>query len=267
MSNKKRTFDEPQLNTVEGLTAKLIDLNQQLIESENKRKQMLENISHDLRAPITAIRSSVELLLDEKENSFDANEVARIAKLLDLRTRTLEVLVNDLYYLVSLDNDNNKLKLVDVPLYAFLEEYFISAEIDEKYEKRKLIFSANEDDTLVSIDVSRMTRVLDNLFTNAYKYSEDGASIELGIDGALSDDKSVVFYLADSGIGIPEEKLDKIFERTYMVSDSRTPGHATGSGLGLSIVKGIIEKHNGAVWAESESGKGSKFYISLPRCN
>ena len=273
---ERKKFSEPQLNTIEGLTAKLLEVNHKLQESEAARSRMLENISHDLRAPLTAIRSAVDYLTDIKDDSeLDGNEIRQIANLLDMRTRTLEVLVSDLYYLTSLDNVNNALKLEQVPLGAFLEEYFLSATIDEKYDERKLDMQIPEGfEYEVMMDVSRLTRVLDNLFTNALKYSNSGDEITLKAyvperaelqtvieeyDGA----EYAAFSVIDTGIGIDAEKVGKVFERTFMVSDARTPSQTTGSGLGLAIAKGIVEKHGGRITCQSEIGKGSCFTVYL----
>ncbi len=275
---ERKKFSEPQLDTIEGLTAKLIELNAKLKESEQARTRMLENISHDLRAPLTAMRSAIDYFkeIDEAE-VIDREEIKQLANLLDKRARTLEVLVNDLYYLTSLDNANKGFKFEEVPLGAFLEEYFFSAEIDDKYAERELILELPDGfEYMVSMDVNRLTRVLDNLFTNALKYSYPGAKIELGayvpkreeIQQNIEDDKDyVAFYVKDSGIGIAEDKLPYVFDRTFMASDSRTPASTTGSGLGLAIVKGIVEKHGGRITCESKIGVGSCFRVYLPSLN
>lgn len=277
---ERKKFSEPQLDTIEGLTAKLLEVNHKLQESELARTRMLENISHDLRAPLTAIRSAVDYLTDIKEASeVDVEEIRQLANLLDMRTRTLEVLVNDLYYLTSLDNTNNQFRLEEVPLGAFLEEYYLSATIDEKYESRSLNMELPEDfPYMVMMDVSRLTRVMDNLFTNALKYSNDGDSITLGsyvpekaeLEAAINEydgSEYVAFYVRDTGIGIAADKVDKVFDRMFMVSDSRTPSKTTGSGLGLAIVKGIVEKHNGKIVCVSELDKGSCFTVYLRSLN
>ncbi len=273
---ERKKFSEPKLDTIEGLTAKLLEVNHKLQESENARTQMLENISHDLRAPLTAIRSAVDYLMDIKdEDEPDVLEIRQLAGLIDMRTRTLEVLVNDLYYLTSLDNINNQFKFEEVPLGAFLEEYYLSATIDDKYDNRELKLILDEDyPYMVMMDVSRLTRVMDNLFTNALKYSKDGDTITLGayvpetselnsVFAEYDGSRYAAFYVRDTGIGIAQEKVHRVFDRMFMVSDSRTPSKTTGSGLGLAIVKGIIEKHNGMIVCESELEKGSCFTIYL----
>ncbi|MBQ6587535.1 MAG: hypothetical protein IJI01_02520 [Butyrivibrio sp.] len=261
----KRRFEQPGVdsNTVAELSKKLLEANAKLQEAELERKIMLENISHDLRAPLTAIRSAIDYIKAKGEGSaVSPEELADMIRLIDNRAQTLEVLVQDLYYLTCLENGRDELKVQRIPLTQFLEEYFFAAQIDDRFAKRELVFSVPEDyDRDVMIDVGKMSRVLDNLFTNARKYSEDGAEIELGVD-TTSD--SAVFYVRDTGIGIPEDAIDHIFDRTYRVSGARTPGGESSSGLGLSIVKSIVGQHQGRIWCESTLGQGSCFYVELP---
>ena len=261
----KRKFEQPGVdsNTVAELSKKLLEANAKLQEAELERKLMLENISHDLRAPLTAIRSAIDYIKSKEEGSGTSpEELGDMLRLIDNRAQTLEALVQDLYYLTCIENGRDELKLQRVPIAQFLEEYFFAAQIDDRYAKRNLICEIPEDyDKEVQIDVGKMSRVLDNLFTNARKYSEEGADIELGVDTKAD---TAVFYVRDTGIGIPEDAIEHIFDRTYRVSGARTPDRERSSGLGLSIVKSITAQHGGRIWCESTLGKGSCFYVELP---
>lgn len=265
---EKKTFRQPEVdsNTVAELSQKLLEANARLQQAERERKLMLENISHDLRAPLTAIRSAIDYLNQKNEAgelNSSGDEMTQMLHLIDNRTRTLEVLISDLYYLTCIENGSDELKLQKVPLSQFLEEYFFAAQIDDKYSARNLICEIPDDyDAEVNVDVGKMSRVLDNLFTNARKYSEDGADIVLGV---LDEGQLATFYVKDTGKGIPEEALDHIFERTYRVSGARTPDGESSSGLGLSIVKGIVTQHGGRIRCESKLGIGSCFYVELPK--
>ncbi len=278
-TQKKKKFSNPQLDVIEELTAKLIKANDRLNTVEKERTMMLENISHDLRAPLTAIRSCTDYLKNmcddyEKNNSaVSVEELKKITHLLDARTKNMEVLVKDLYYLTCLDNGKDDMHFENVPLAQFLEEYFYAVEIDEKYSRRKLQLEVDDNmECIVKIDVGCMTRVFDNLFTNARKYSYDGDSIVLGAyiasddelkEFTLSMDRYVVIYVRDTGIGIEEKYLKKIFDRTFMISDARTPSDSNGSGLGLAIVDSIVKRHNGCIICTSKVGVGSCFKIYL----
>jgi signal transduction histidine kinase len=265
MNNKKK-FEQPEVasNTVAVLSAKLLEANKKLQQAERERTLMIENISHDLRAPLTAIRSTVDYMLEvnRQEGSIPRKEQEAMLSLLDVRTRTLEVLVNDLYYMTCLESGREELKLSKVPLIQFLEEYFFAAEIDEKYEEYLLKLEADEDlEVCVNIDVAKFSRVLDNLFTNARKYSKEGSEITLG---AGAEGGKAFFYVKDNGQGIPEEALPYIFDRTYRVSGARTPSKESSSGLGLAIAKSIVEQHGGKITCESTLEEGSCFRVELP---
>ena len=137
----RKKFSEPELNVIEELSAKLLVANEKLRKSEEKRTKMLENISHDLRAPLTAIRSAVDYLLTvSTEEETDKDELRQIGSLLHERTKILENLIQDLYYLTCLDNKAESFDMSDIPLGQFLEEYFYMAEMDARYEDKKLNF-------------------------------------------------------------------------------------------------------------------------------
>lgn len=272
----KKRFNQPEVNCIEELTAQLLVANEKLKKEEQSRKMMLENISHDLRAPLTAIRTAVDYVTSlETEENLDKDEIYQMIHLIDTRTKTLEGMIQDLYYLTCLDNDSRSFEMEKIPIGSFLEEYYFTAGLDVKYEHRELKLEVAENITAeVKMDMQQMTRVLDNLCTNALKYSNDKDEITIGvyipapeeIQKHIPDttEKSwIVIYVADTGIGIAPENKEKVFDRTYMVSDARTPSGVAGSGLGLAIVKSIVEKHGGAIWCESVIGEGSTFKIMM----
>lgn len=265
----KRKFEQPGVdsNTVAELSKKLLEANAKLQAAEQERKLMLENISHDLRAPLTAIRSAIDYLKQinsDESGKLDRKELDSMLGMIDNRTSTLEVLIRDLYYLTSVESQKADFNFEKVPLGQFLEEYYFGAEIDSRYQDNELVLNIADDySAIVSMDVLKMQRVLDNLFTNAHKYSDKGGLIELG---AYDKDDMACLYVRDNGIGIPKESLEHIFDRTYRVSGARTPSRETSSGLGLAIVKSIVEKHNGRILCESKENQGSVFTVMLPRC-
>lgn len=263
---KKNTFKKPQISEVRDLTIKLAKANKEISEERNMRKEMVANISHDLRAPMTAIRNAIDYLgTFEGDEMPSVDEFHNIVSLLDRRSRNLENLIQDLFYLTSLDNPSHKYKFEKVNMYNFLMEYYYYLEDDKKYKTRKLELNLDDLGNKASmIDIESFTRTLDNLFTNAYKYSKEGATIGLK---AYNDHNKIVIVVYDTGLGIPKADIPKIFNRSYTVSSARTPETVTGSGLGLAIVKTIVEHHKGRVRCESELGVGSKFFIELPLVN
>ena len=268
---KKNFFEQPLIEseTIESLSAKLLTATSKLSESnrelqklQKERGEMLANISHDLRAPITAIRSAVDYLVNSKNLTED--DFASSLKLIDRRTKTLENLIQDMYYLFCVEDTSKELVFEKVDASMFLEEYFYDAIVDSRYDNHNMILDIEEGLCCqILIDVQKLVRVLDNLFTNAAKYSPAGSDITLK---ASADSKHSILTVSviDTGNGIPEKALANLFNRTYTVSSARTPGSETGSGLGLSIVKAIIERHGGTVSCTSKIGEGSCFSFTLP---
>lgn len=268
---KRKDFEQPAIEkeTIDVLstkllyvTAELVEANQKLERIQKERSEMLANISHDLRAPITAIRSAVDYLISGK--NLSAEDYQFSLKLIDRRTATLESLIQDMYYLFCVEDTSRELSLKTVDAASFLEEYFYDALVDAKYGKHRLKFELAENVSgQIRIDIQKIVRVLDNLLTNAAKYSAEGTEITLKA-ACSAERKSIRISVADNGVGIPRESLQHVFERTYMVSSARTPGAVAGSGLGLSIVKAIVERHQGSVSCESVEGEGSVFSFELP---
>lgn len=263
----KQHFKKPEIQTIEALSAELMmtnqllnEANQQLKEAEQERSEMIANISHDLRAPITAIRNTVDYLRSGHEISTEDYQSALL--LLDKRTSSLEHLIQDFFLLVSIDNHKKVFHQTELEAAPFLEEYYFSALADSKYDDRELILEVDEDlKAVICIDPEAFIRVLDNLFTNALKYSHSGASIALG---ALRNEHTLDIYVRDTGIGIPKDSINRVFDRSYTVSDSRTPEGVSGCGLGLAIVKSIVEQQNATISCKSQLDVGSTFTISLP---
>ncbi len=271
---KKTTFESPGIEseTIEKLsrqllqtTQELYQTNEQLQKEQARRKEMLANISHDLRAPITAIRGCIDYLNSGRDLSEE--DLKSSLQLIDRRTRTLENLIQDMYFLFCVEDTSKDFAYETVDALPFLEEYFYDNLYDSRYDDKDMQLDIPSDlDCKISIDIQKLIRVMDNLFTNAAKYSGPGASITLSARLVCSgtDSSMLEIQVIDTGIGIPREALAHIFDRTYTVSSARTPESATGSGLGLSIASTIIERHGGSISCKSEEGAGSTFSILLP---
>ena len=262
----KMLFTKPEL-TVEDLTIalhhanlKLTEANRKLVDSEKKRSELLANISHDLRSPITTLRGYVEYLISYKLQ--DHEEALYILDQMYNKFISLDYLLNEIFMITSLDSLEDKIIRIPCLIKKCLIDFFVSCEMDRKYTSRRLSLKIPEDFPYYALlNLEMFERVLDNLFTNALKYSKENDEIllEASLNG-----KEIIIAISDTGIGIEEDMLTMIFERAFMISASRTPEDAKGCGLGLSIAASIMEKHMGRVWCESTSGKGSTFYLSLP---
>ena len=272
---EKKKFEQPAITSesVESLSAKLLDATAKLAETnkelerlQKERSEMLANLSHDLRAPLTAIRSTVDYLNSGKVLSPE--EFQSAVQIIDRRTKTLEKLIQDMYYLFCIEDTSRELTLENVDAALFLEEYFYDATVDKRYDSHLMKLDIPEDlQCQISVDLQKMIRVLDNLMTNAAKYSGEHSTITLKASARMSGSvSSLCISVIDNGPGIPAEALPHIFNRTFTLSLARTPDVDSGSGLGLSIVKAIVERHGGTISCNSTLGEGSCFTISLPAC-
>lgn len=273
ISNEKPIFNAPDIESekVNELSIKLFQAKEELAKAndelkaiQKQREEMLSNISHDLRAPLTAIRSALDVMLESK--NLTPEETKEFLGTLDRRTRTLESMVNDMYYLFCVEDTGKKLDFTEIDAAPFFEEYFFDATTDARYDDRDMQLDISPDlSATIRIDIQKIIRVLDNLFTNAAKYSEAGDSIKLTVYTTdINDEEKLIVEVSDTGIGIPEEALPYVFGRTYTVSSARTPNSKTGSGLGLSIAKAVVERHSGEISVTSQVGIGSTFKIVLP---
>jgi len=258
-------FIQPAINPVENLSARLIMLNleleeknRQLKESQQARERILSNISHDLRAPLSAVRGAVDRL---RSGALQEEEKERLAEIIDRRLSSLEQLVEKLSLSQRLDQPEFSLQTEPLSIVPFLEEYFISTRATGKLDGRRATLLLPKDQNLrTNLDAAHFLRVLDNLFSNALHHTQTGDSL---LFSCRREGGDILICLRDSGEGISPEDLPHIFERTYTSSKARTPDEG-GSGLGLYIAKIIVEKHGGDILCESQMGRGTVFTILLP---
>jgi two-component system, OmpR family, phosphate regulon sensor histidine kinase PhoR len=226
---------------------------------ERVRTEFVANVSHELRTPLTSIRGYLETLLD---GALD--EPANARRFLDIahtHAERLSRLVDDLLQLS--DIETGKLVLKPAPLVL----YDVAADVIAFFEKqasRKSLTLRNHvpPDLRMQADWDRLTQILVNLVDNAVKYTPEQGQITLG---ASSGAKGLVnVWVADTGIGIPSTDLPRITERFYRVDKARSR-ELGGTGLGLAIVKHLVQAHGGELWLESELGKGTTVYFSLPQ--
>ena len=267
MSQKKKTsFTRPELTTEElslalyKVTRELDEANSLLRKNQQQKDLLFANISHDLRSPITAIRNSIEYLLS-LENP-EKEEVSSTLQLIKRRSIYLENLINDVFLLSSIGVNDSLFHMETINLTFLLEDFYFTTLEDSIYEERELSLEVSQDlNAPVTVDTKMLIRVLDNLFTNALKYSYPGAKIALG---AFLEKNFVHVYVKDTGIGIEAKLLEKIFDVSYMAESARTPSNTTGTGLGLSIAKAVITQLQGHIWCESTPKAGSTFHFTLP---
>jgi len=236
---------------------KLEDAYAELQEADRKKDEFVQNVSHELRTPLTFVKAYVELLLDGTLGPITESQRQSL-EIVTQRTDAITRLVNDILTLQLLDQEAMGMSpmAVDELIRSAVqgaEATAAQAELTVRAEVAKPL-------PLIYGDRGRLAQVLDNLLGNAIKFSPNGGTITVR---AYSTDKSVQIEVTDQGIGIPADKLDKIFERFYQV-DGSSKRRFGGTGLGLAIARRIIEGHNGRIWAESKVGKGSTFFFTVP---
>jgi two-component system sensor histidine kinase/response regulator len=240
----------------ESILKQLETTNRKLKDSDEIKNEFISILSHDMGTPITVIKANLEMIEEIYFPSLDEN-LKRILKSMEKASEALERLRLDTLDLSRMDMGTMKLDV---------EEVDISELIDDAVEgirglasrKKQSVSMEIERPMMAKVDRFKLKRVLSNFLSNANRYSPEGKDFKIL---ASTENGNIKVEIRDSGRGIPEKELLKIFERFY-----RTGKRVEGStGLGLAIVKGIIEAHGGRTWAESDGeGLGSSFFFTLP---
>ena len=222
------------------------------------RKEMIINVSHDLRTPLSAIRGYVEGLQDGIVS--EPQKVKRYLEVLHSKAIYLERLINDLFWLAKLEAGQLEMNYVQVGATNFLNE--LSAKFAGDFHAAGIFFSSQiaADLPEIKVDKGRIEQVLNNLVANALSYTsaEGKVTLEVRLKGA-----EILVSLTDNGAGIEPADLPYIFDRFYRGDKARSSVKG-GTGLGLSIARQIIEAHGGHIWVESTPGEGSSFTFTLP---
>jgi len=234
---------------------------QGLIELDDLKSEFLANVSHELRTPLMAISGALELLRSPALNPVDEQKEKMFLDLMSRNADRMRYLVNDLLDFSRMETGKVKLVKTRFDLCDTVRE--ISRDLVIKAQEKKIALKADigpDEKIEVLADKERIKQVLVNLITNAVKFTPEGGSVTTGC--SLKDSGKAEFYVRDTGIGIPKDKLDKIFEKFYQI-DGSVSRVQPGFGLGLAIVKSIVESHDGSINVESELGGGTKFTVSF----
>jgi len=224
------------------------------------RSEFVQNVSHELRTPLSIIRGYAELL--ETAQLGDLNpEQLQAVNILNRRVQMLTRMVDDLVTILeseTVDSRREEINLTDLAQRAVTE-------FSPNAQRSNLRLNGDipQEKLVVRGTPGHLNRVLDNLIGNAIKFSPGEGEIRLRLARSSENKPECILEVSDQGIGIPTEKLERIFERFYQV-DGSTKRRFGGTGLGLALVKEIVVAHGGRVYAESEVGKGSKFTVILP---
>ena len=226
---------------------------------ERVRRDFVANVSHELRTPISSIKGYAETLLDGAID--DKDNVKEFISIIYQDSNRLANLIDDLLDLSKIESGKMKMSFEPLDIKPIVDRSLGVLEKTIKTKKLSVSVDMSGKMPKVLADEKRLSQVFLNLLDNAVKYTPDGGSIKVSI--SLSD-KLVQVDIADTGIGIPEKDLSRIFERFYRVDKARSR-ELGGTGLGLSIVKHIVLAHSGQVWVKSEQGLGSTFSFTIPQ--
>lgn len=246
-------FDDGQIRCA----AVIVEDVSELHRLENMRRELVANVSHELRTPITAIKAMVETLqVDGTDSKLAGEFLGQINRELD----GLAALVADLLELSRIEAGHLTLDIEDVPLREILDETLARFQVAGDAAGVS-ISRSGELDLDVTTDRRRASQVLSNLVDNAIKFSTKGGDVRVIVK---VEEKEACLSVEDTGAGIAEGELARVFERFYKVDKARTRAASTGTGLGLAIAKHLSQALGGRIWAESREGAGSRFSFTLP---
>ncbi|RLT38336.1 MAG: PAS domain-containing protein [Chloroflexi bacterium] len=234
-------------------------------EEEEMKSTFVSIISHELKTPVALVRGYAQTLA-RPDATWDQETARQSLQIIEEEADRLEVLINNLLDVSRIQAGDLRLDISDVNMNRLLER--IAQDYRTQTTQHQIEVDLPDDLPLVSGDEERLRQVFTNLLGNAIKYSPDGGLIRIGawVDRKAGDGERksrLVVYVADAGIGIPEDELPKIFDRFYRV-DSTLRRKTAGVGLGLFLINAIVEAHKGEIWVRSEVNKGTTFSVALP---
>lgn len=230
----------------------------ELKKNDQLRRELIANISHDLRSPLASIQGYIETIL-MKEEKINAEQRRLFLETILTSVTNLNSLVTELFELSKLDTMQTKPEPEPFSIAELVQDVVLKFQPQAEQKNINLITRIPRNLQLVSADIGMIDRVLSNLIDNAIRYTEDGGKVAILLK---STDDVVQIQVTDTGEGIPEEDLPRVFDRFFRVEKSRSK-NSGGSGLGLAIVKKIIEAHNSTISVKSELNIGTTFTFDL----
>ena len=233
--------------------------NRELKTLDRLKSAFVDSVSHDIRSPLNSVRESIALILDGVVNPVEEKG----KKVLEIAQRSIERLtkmINDLLDFSKLERGKMRLYIEPCDIQVLVDESIATLKSLADKKKINIQFKPKEDFPKVSCDGDRLVQVFTNLIGNAIKFTPEQGTISVDTEVI---DSGVKVTVADTGSGIKQEDLERIFERFEQVKGTDSGG-IKGTGLGLAICRELVKLHQGEIWAESELGKGSRFIVSLP---
>jgi len=265
MLRLRKVLEERQrFISLKDYAAELEKANQELKKIDEMKSEFVSVASHELRTPLAAIKNAVQLMLQGKTGEINENQ-AKFLSMADRNINRLTSILNSLLDLSRIESGKIALKFEELELRSSIE--FILSSLKPQADGKSIQLKMKIAEKLPSVygDREKVEQILTNLLGNALKFTPEGGEIFVSANpfenGGNMD--MVAISVKDSGIGVPKDQLDRIFEKFHQVEDSLRRSIA-GTGLGLAITKGLVEVQYGKIWVESEFGKGSTFTFTLP---
>ncbi len=243
---------------VQQRTRELAEANAQLIRLNKAKSDFVSAVSHELRTPLAAIKGYAALLTSGQFGALTTPQQERVAKV-EKHSDLLTQLINNLLDIARIESGRVTMEHRAIPVEEFLT--VVQDLVQPQLQAKHLRYTVDRDGIKeLHGDAQHLQRVFVNLLSNAIKYTPSGGSIQVGLK---REDGGILASVQDSGCGIPAEDLPKLFQEFYRANDPVNQ-QVRGTGLGLALVRRIVEAHQGRIWVTSEKGKGSTFFISLP---
>ena len=259
---EKRPGNGDEIDTLtesfESMSDRIIQQVRTLKQTDELRRELVANVSHDLRTPLASLTGYIETL-QLKEGRLTDEERDQYLAVARRQSERLGTLVEELFELARLESRDMKPELEPFPLPELVQDVVLGFQLEAEKKKVSLNLERPTDVPLVSADIGLIQRALSNLIGNALKHTEEGGRVSVFIEPLIN---KVAVRIEDTGCGIPDTDLEQIFDRFYQ---ARNHGEeqSTAGGLGLAIVKRILELHGSAVEAASTVGEGTVFTFSL----
>ncbi|PFA63215.1 sensor histidine kinase [Bacillus sp. AFS015802] len=237
------------------LARSFTSMSRQLMQVENMRQEFVSNVSHEIQTPLSSMKGYANLL---RSPSISKEDREYYTKVIESESTRLSKLSKQLLTLASLDKDSGVLESAPVDLTRMLQA--LIGQTRWLWEGKGLSVSLEADEVIYPGHEELLYQAFENLLTNSIKYTPGGGEINMSL---YKEQKGMMFIIQDTGIGIPKEHIEKIFDRFYKVDESRSH-ERDSSGLGLSIVKKIITLHHGKIHVKSNPNEGTTFTVTLP---
>ena len=251
------TFNEDsKILEIEELSKTLNYAKGELSKTEELRRDLMANVSHDLKTPLTMIKATAEIAKDlhQKDSKKQEEDMNTIIT----ETDRLTILVNDILSLSKMESVEEQLNLEEFDLVALIEHILKQYKVLTETEKYHFSFEHSEEEILITADQKKLEQVIYNLLNNAINYTGEDNLVTIRV----TKNKNILIEIIDTGKGIPEEEIPYIWDKYYK-SEKKHKRNLIGTGLGLSIVKKILEQHQFPYGVKSVEGKGSTFYFII----